>query len=290
MKKVIVFVLILVILLGGKFYFDFVSYRDGNLHIVFCNVGQGDGIFIRTPGGKQILVDGGPDEKVLSCLSGHSPFWQRSLDLMLLSHPHADHLNGLIIVLQRYITRYFGSENLSNKTAGFRTLNALLKEKKISFKQFYAGDKISLADGVTLRILSPDLNLLKRTSPNGVVGESSEFANLIILVEYKNFTMLLTGDSQAPQIEAVTKFLRKPIDILQVPHHGSRTGLSNVSLQTLLPKMAVISVGKNSYGHPSLVTLSLLKSLTIPAFRTDQKGDIEVISDGKNFKTRVARP
>src|SRR3990170_7268003 len=84
--------------LVGILVYQYAKFNDGKVHIVFCDVGQGDAIFLRTPKGADILVDGGPNESVLACLSGHMPFWDRDLELVILTHPHADHLNGLISV------------------------------------------------------------------------------------------------------------------------------------------------------------------------------------------------
>ena len=281
MKKYFFFLGFALILLGFFSVVQYVQFHDQKLHLIFCDVGQGDGIIIRTPSGKIILVDGGPDEKILDCLSRHTPFWERTITLMLLSHPHADHLNGLISVVDRYLTKHFVSEKLANNTTGYNTLHEVLMSKQIPQRNVFLGDSMSMSDGIVLRILSPTKKLLTETSPNGIIGESKEFANLITQLSYKDFTALLVGDSQAPQVEAAASLVTSSLDVLQVPHHGSLTGLSEKALTMLKPKLAVVSVGKNSYGHPAKYTLELLKNASIPTRMTIQEGDIEIISDGK---------
>lgn len=281
----------LFLLLAAATYtgYTFIRFNDHKLHMVFCNVGQGDGIFIRTPGGKTVLIDGGPDRRVLTCLQNHMPFWDRSITLMELTHPHADHLNGLVFVLERYSTKYFITEKLSNKTAGFNQLKHDLEMDHVQQKFVSAGDRVTI-DGITLRIAGPSQDFLAKTSPGGIIGESKEFGSLITLISYGSFSTLLTGDSQVEGLSDSLSFLRTQgvtlrayLDALQVPHHGSRFGLSGEIVQKLDPALAVISVGKNNYGHPSPKTMQLLESAKVPFLRTDQDGDIEIVSDGKQW-------
>src|SRR3989344_6930328 len=127
MKKYILIGFALLFLLGVFTVFQYLKFSDGKLHIVFCNVGQGDAIFMRTAKGKTILVDSGPDNTVLDCLSGHMPFWQRTIDVAILTHPHADHFMGFMPVLRRYKVKMFATEKLMNQTVGYRQLQELLR-------------------------------------------------------------------------------------------------------------------------------------------------------------------
>ena len=274
MKKVLIG-FILLVSLGAIVAYQYTGFYDGKLHVVFCDVGQGDAIFIRTPNGLDILVDGGPDDKVLSCLSSHMPFWDRDSELVILTHPHADHLNGLISVVKHYKVLSFATENLKNNTAVFNALMHELKDQSIQIRYVYAGDRFKFKDGVSFDIVGPSREFLQKTSPNGVIGERNEFANVESLVKFKNFSALLTGDSQASELN------EGDIDVLQVPHHGSSTGLNAKVLDSIKPKLAVISVGKkNKYGHPAPTTLEILRKKDIKILRTDQQGNIEIISDG----------
>lgn len=279
MKKYLLIISIAVLALCCFLAYQYIRFNDGKLHVVICDVGQGDGILIRTPGQKYILVDAGPDKKILDCLGRHMPLWQRDIDLALLSHPHNDHFMGFYYVKDRYNIRAFATESLRNTTPSFEMLISKLREKHVPQRIVWAGDRWKFGDGVEVVIQGPDQAYLNQTSPGGKIGESKEFASLITRLQYGSFSVLLTGDSQASGIEEALKENGESITILHVPHHGSATGLTANLLEKLAPKLAVISVGKNNYGHPSIATQYLLKY--IPTKRTDKDGDVEMVSDGK---------
>lgn len=285
-KKILAVMIFIILGLVGIIVWQEVTINDGKLHVVFCDVGQGDAIFIRTPKKTDILIDGGPDRRVLDCLSQHMPFWDRTIDVVILSHPHQDHFAGLIDVLQSYTVLAFDSENLINKSAGFGQLQNTLTAKAVKTRYLSAGDALKTKDGLSMEVLAPSLSFLDRTSPNGEIGESGEFASLIILMSFGESTFLLTGDSQAPQLgEAVGKV--GEVGILQVPHHGSKTGLTKDILNVILPKLAVISVGKNNrYGHPNTEVIKILRDEDIKILRTDEAGEVEIVSDGKSWLVR----
>lgn len=287
MKKILILIILVLIAFLITLIYQTIIFSDHKLHITFCNVGQGDAIFIRTPKGLDILIDGGPDNSVLSCLSNHMPFWDRTIEFVILTHPHADHLNGLISVAKNYKVALFATENIKNNTQGFNLLMDLLgKKDNIKIQYVSASDKLKIKDGITLNIVGPREEFLKLTSPNGTIGESSEFGSIETLLTYKDFSVLLTGDSQSLELQEALKFLfdKSSLTILQVPHHGSKTGLTEEILNALNPKIAVISVGKdNKYGHPAQFTQDLLKSQNIKILRTDQNGEVEAISDGKTW-------
>lgn len=119
-------------MLGGFFFYQNARLNDGKLHVIVCDVGQGDGILIRTPSGDDILVDGGPDDSILNCLSDHLPFWDRTIELMVLTHPHTDHAAGLVYVLKRYTVLHFVTEKVLGATATYKRLEDELALKKLS--------------------------------------------------------------------------------------------------------------------------------------------------------------
>ena len=284
MKAFFLFFSISLILLGLLFLFQTQTRDDGKLHIVFCDVGQGDAVLIRTPSGSDMLFDGGPDKKVLSCLSEHMPFWDRNIELIFLSHPHADHLTGLIDVIERYTLGHFVTEDLVNDTAEHRALFAYLEKEQVQRKYVVANERFRTPDGVTITVLGPTREYLALTSPDGRIN-SREFASLILHLRYGEFDLLLTGDSQSVQMEEAVSGLGR-IDVLQVPHHGSKTGLTSAIVERLAPKVAVISVGKNNYGHPAKLTLDELRKVESKIVRTDKEGDIEIVTDGKTWEVR----
>lgn len=287
MKKFISSSLIGILCIFVLVVYQLVRFTDHKLHVVVCDVGQGDGILIITPSQKHIVVDAGPDKKMLDCLARHVPFWQRTIDLAVLSHPHFDHFMGFLYLLESYTVKQFATEQLDNPVASFKAVIEKLQEKKIVQRQLFAGDTFRTSDGVVLQIVGPSKEYLMTTSPNGTIGESAEFASVIVNVRFGEFTMLLTGDSQKEGIHDALRYITSDIDILQSPHHGSATGLSAGILQALKPTLAVISVGsKNRYGHPTSVTLDLFKQHNIPVERTDKRGDIQVVSDGKEWEIK----
>ncbi|MBA3724064.1 MAG: MBL fold metallo-hydrolase [Candidatus Levybacteria bacterium] len=284
MSKFIISVLAALLLLGGIFWYQYQKFNDGKMHIIFCDVGQGDAVLIKTPGGKYILLDGGPDRSVLNCLAAHMPFWHRRIDLMLLTHPHADHFFGMFYVLERYDVKAFATEDLRNKTTGYEELIKRIGEKKISMQYALAGDTWDLGS-VSVRVVGPTQKYLEQTSPGGTIGESREFASLITLVQYGAFDVLLTGDSQALGLQEALSYMPTDLEVLQSPHHGSGTGLDTELLEQLSPTLAVISVGaQNRYNHPHPKILALFTSAQIKVLRTDQVGAIELVSDGSDWK------
>lgn len=292
MKVKIGFIIsIALLMLGAIFFYQQARFNDQKLHVVFCNVGQGDGIFIRTPKGSDILVDGGPDDSILSCLSNHMPFWDRTVELVILTHPHADHLTGLISVLKRYTVLQFVTEKLNNKTASFKELTNGLNKKYVPLAYLYAGSSFKISDEIKLSILGPTKEFINMTSPQGFIGESGEFSSVITLMTYKDFSVLLTGDSQKEELEDAISLKNPKVDILQIPHHGSKTGLNGEILNKVRPRLAVTSVGRNNkYGHPAKEILKLLEEKGIKALRTDEEGEIEVISDGKVWEAMRVQP
>ncbi len=266
------------ILLLGFFW----SLPDGKLHIVFCDVGQGDAAYIRFPDGRDMLVDGGPDDKVLGCLGRHMPFWDRHINIVALTHPQKDHMQGLITVLGRYGTDYFVRSDIANSTDGYATLMDVVGRRGIKQKFVTAGEAIAVGS-TTLSVLWPSgdqiANVLGATTSNLNDG------SVVFLLRYGSFDALFPGDADI-RVESGWKNMQLADDTLEVlkfPHHGSKTGMTENFLQTLRPKLSVISVGRNNYGHPSEAALATLAKLGIQVKRTDKEGDIEMMSDGRSW-------
>lgn len=282
------------ILLLGFFW----TLPDGKLHLVFCDVGQGDGAYIRFPDGRDMLVDGGPNNKVLECLGRHMPFWDRHINLVLMTHPQKDHLQGLITVLDRYGTDYFVRSDITNTTDGFTQLMDVIKRRSIKQKFITTGETIT-AGSTTLSILWPSPDQIARMHSSfdlgslGTVGnvlgarapDNLNDGSIVFALRYGSFDAIFPGDADI-RVESGwrnAKLADDTLELLKFPHHGSKTGMSESFLETLRPKLTIISVGKNSYGHPNPVTLAALEKHAIPVKRTDMEGDIEVISDGRTW-------
>ncbi len=276
------------------------SLPDAKLHIVFCDVGHGDAVYVRFPDGRDMLVDGGPNNKVLGCLGKHMPFWDRHINLVIMTHPQRDHMQGLISVLDRYGLDYFVRSDVDNSTEGYQKLLDVVSRKKIPVKFVTAGEKIEVGS-TSLSVVWPSPEQIanfKRTLLAASQGESLRSSvlgvqstsnlndgSIVFWLRYGSFDALLTGDAdtRVEQNYRNTKLADEVVEVLKVPHHGSKTGITDEFIQWLRPKLAVISVGKNSYGHPNGAILAMLARLGIQVKRTDQEGDIEITSDGKNW-------
>lgn len=277
----------LVLTLGAVF-----SLPDDKLHLIFCDVGQGDAILI-TKGTTQILIDGGPNQKVLTCLANHLPFWDRTIEMVVVTHPDNDHLGGLPDVIERYNVTQLVSHSLVRDSAIFWTFRDEVIEKKISVYSPKAGDKIQLG-GISLEILFPleklgDELVWQPEAETKVLGAYSYPTNandvsLVSLFSYGDFDVLLPGDIGS-QNEGVIE-ADKEIEVLKVAHHGSKYSTSEEFLARLDPDLAVISVGNNSFGHPTSEVLERLRNLGVEILRTDINGEIEVVSDGKSWYTK----
>jgi competence protein ComEC len=287
MKKYVILGILTSFFFLGLGIYQFFTLNNGKLQVTVCDVGQGDAVVIRTPEGHTILFDGGPDKSVLQCLRKALPFWERRIGLILLSHPHADHLNGLIDVLKTYSVGQFATEDLANTSDGYKALQEIVRTEGLSWQSLVSGDKIKLDSGVVLTVVGPTKEFLSRTAVGGKYITSSEFASLEILLTYQKFSFLLTGDSQYQEMGesiAMYKDQLSRVTLLQTPHHGSRSGITPEIIAVLHPQVGMISVGAhNSYGHPAPSTLVTLQNAGVKIYRTDKEGTLRVISDGKSY-------
>jgi competence protein ComEC len=283
MKKIFIYSLLVVIVLAGFSLYEYFKYSDHDLHLVMCDVGQGEAIFITTPSKTQILIDGGPDKAVLDCLSNNMPFWDRSIDLVILTHPHADHHTGLIHVLDRYDLKGFYTQDVKTASEGYKLLEAKLANKNLSAKYLKYGDSFSDKSGVEFKILWPlafSLNENDQNRANYSLNESS----VVAILTYGNFSAVLTGDTEENSIEQVKSNV-KTVNVLKVPHHGSSGAVSDELLNQLKPDIGLISVGReNKFGHPTKDTLEALNKYNVKILRTDTDGEVKIKSNGSNFE------
>lgn len=268
------------IFLTGVFVYEKSLFFDGKLHVVFCDVGQGDGIFIRTPRGADILVDAGADDKIMKCLNRHMPFWDRDLELLFATHPDADHIGGFESVLKSFTVKSFNASKKSKNTAVFARIQKLIDEKKIPFRYLFAGDIYTTSDGVKIRIDWPSFEFVQNNEKN---SDTNSFS-LVGLISYGKFEALLTGDAESGILNRIYSSGLSP-DVFKLPHHGSKTGVDGKTFELIKPGLSIISAGRNNrYHHPSPETISLLKKYNLEYKSTVDRGDIEVISDGQTSK------
>lgn len=252
------------------------------LEVCFFDVGQGDAIFIKTLQGHQILVDGGPDSKILEKLSQEMPFYDRSIDLLILSHPEKDHMAGLIQVLKNYKVDYILWTGVVRNTIEYQEwIKALNKEQEqgAEIKIAQANQQIT-ASRTTLNIMHPLENLA------GKEHKDSNNTSIVVKLIFGENSFLFTGDIySSKEAELIEQGAALNSDVLKIAHHGSKTSTNNEFVQEVSPKIGVIQCKKdNSYGHPHEQTLETLKKYNVEVLRTDESGDIKIISNGQTYQ------
>ncbi len=292
----------------------------GRLRMVFCDVGQGDAILVSWKE-EQMLVDGGPGSKVLECLDRYLPLGDKELELVVVTHPDKDHMGGTIEVLRNYKVDRLATVPIGKETDVYKLLYKEIVQEvdrgRLEVVNLYAGDKVKLGAAevdvvwperrwVAERIGSGKLNglventndkfgdtgvrKLAENTDKFVLGastdaESNDFS-IVLHVKYGSFDGLLNGDAgeEIQDEELGTGSVPAKVEVMNAPHHGSRTGMLDEWLSLVDPQLAVISVGaKNSYGHPAEEILQRLKSAQVRYLRTDEVGDVVVESDGEKW-------
>ena len=258
---------------------------DGRLHVYFLDVGQGDAILVQTPDGRQILIDGGPNPTaLLSELGAVLPFWDRSLDLVVLTHPDGDHLTGLLAVLDRYQVGRVLDTSQTDTAPLAAAWRERLTKGNIPRTIARRGMRIPLGD-VMLTVLNPSSKPLTGTA-------SDENNNSIVLrIDYGPTSLLLTGDAESEaEADMIKAGLPLQADVLKVGHHGSNGSTSAPFLAAVTPSEAVIQVGaENNFGHPAREVLKRLMDARAEILRTDTNGRIEAVSDGRTLSMKVSR-
>lgn len=254
------------------------------LSVYALDVGQGDAIFIETPRRHQILIDGGPDTRVVSQLGEVMSFWDRSIDLIVLTHPQEDHMFGLIDVLRRYDVANVLMTGVNYHTRTYEEFKKAVEKEGARVMIAQAGEKIRLDDGVEIDILFP-ANAIAGTDAPADVNDTSVAARL----RFGERTFLFMGDAGVQEEAALVHSGENiDIDVLKVNHHGSKTSTSKLFLEKTTPALAVVSVGaKNKYGHPHPDALARLAG--VPLYRTDMQGRVAVYTDGDRISVATER-
>jgi len=255
------------------------SQKDGLLKIYFFNVGQGDSIFIETPSGHQILIDGGPGGKVLSKLGGVMPFYDKNINLVVMTHPDADHASGLVEVLEKYEVENVVFSDIESEKALYLAWKELVEKEGANIIDPILGKIIDLGDGVILHIIYPSESL------TGQRFDKTNNNSIVAMLDYKDLEVLLTGDIEVKGERAILiEGVDVDADILKIAHHGSKTSSMEEFLSAVSPEVAVIQVGaENRYSHPTEEVLKRLDDFGIKYYRNDLDGDIKITSDGNSF-------
>ena len=274
---------------GILLFLGFFAWRglpDGRLHVVFLDVGQGDAIFIQTPSGRQMLIDGGPSETVLlSQLGRQMPFWDRTIDVMLLTHPDSDHVTGLVPVLERYRVGTVIHRPVELESETYDYWLQLLEGEGAAIYRGEAGLQMTLDRGLEMVVLHPGAEL-----PSGTESDVNN-SSIVTRLTYGQVSVLLTGDIEAVvERQLVAQGAPLASTVLKAAHHGSCSSTTEEFVGVVDPEVVVISVGAdNDFGHPCAGVLERLDGWAVPVYRTDEQGVVEVVSDGAQLWIKTER-
>ncbi len=254
----------------------------GTLRVDVLDIGQGDSILIRSPAGKTVLIDAGDGKRDVPPLLAKEGV--QALDLVIATHPHADHIGGMDEVVAALPIRNYLDNGLPHTTATYRTLMSDLEAKGIPYRGATRGQTFNLDDGATLEVLFPTGSPLTNT-------RSDLNANSVVVrLRHQGHCMLFVGDSEEPTEHALTGEGLGACEILKVAHHGSNHSSVASFLASVQPKVALISVGvDNRYRHPGVETMKRLTDVGATIYRTDLQGQLTVLSSEKGVEVRTER-
>ena len=280
--KFLLFSGIIITLTIITFFWVFYS-SPKNLEVDFLDVGQGDSELIKTPFGQNILIDGGPDNTVIKKLSKNLAWWDRKIDLMILTHPHDDHVTGLTDVLKRYDVDKILYTGVSYDAPNYKTWLAAIQDRGISPTIIDRPQIINFGQECNLNILYPVKSLAGKATDN--LNNSS----IVSLLDCAGKKFLFTGDAETEEeTELIKNNIGLRADVLKVGHHGSDTSSGEEFLQLVRPEIAVIEVGANNdFGHPNLRILKKLERAGAQIYRTDLDGTIMVSVLNNEFEVKT---
>ncbi|OGF21988.1 hypothetical protein A2Y83_03175 [Candidatus Falkowbacteria bacterium RBG_13_39_14] len=289
-KKILIIILALIainIYFLARAVFSF--SLDDKMRVIFFDVGQGDASLVMADG-LNILIDGGPDKKVVEKLDKYLPFWDREIDIMVLTHPHADHVAGLIDVFKKYQVDEVWMTGVLHSSYEYLEFLEIARDSGMATRMVGrdAINRVS-ATNIKIEILYPREDLFEKTVDN--LNNSS----IVLRISYKDKSFLFAGDIEE---KADAELCEKPLlshplegegnirsDVLKIAHHGSANASSQCFLEAVKPEITVISAGRdNDFGMPSLRILNRLERMGIGVFRTDEDGDVIMETDGKEIK------
>lgn len=255
----------LVLIFGAKITYS----KDDVAKIIFLDVGQGDAILIQRAD-RQMLIDGGANGKiVMEKIGQYVPFWDRDIEIVVATHPDQDHIGGLIDVMENYGIEKLIDNGVLNQSKVSERFQTVSNQKNISQLEVSSGTKIKFGENISADILAPDGNQPKDDP------KDTNSSSVVMRLSFGDKSFLLMGDATA---ESEARLMEEnpdlSVDVLKIGHHGSKYSTSDGFLEKLKPDQAVISVGKNSYGHPAPEVLEKLEERKIEILRTDEKGDI----------------
>lgn len=261
---------------------------EGRLVIYALDVGQGDGLLVITPQRKAVLIDAGTAQAGDEIAAALQRYGVQSLDLVIASHPHADHIGSMKRVIDRIPVKNFLDSGQSHTSATYERMLKAIQDKKIRFLKARSGQTFDLDSGVRIEVLNPAENLITEIRSGGSVLNAN---SVVVRLSYGDFAMIFTGDAEfETEVEMMKRGGTLRAQVLKIGHHGSRHATSGKFIDTTGAQAAIISCsGDNKYGHPSPAVLDRLREKKVQVYRTDLHGEIVIASDGKTFEIRPSR-
>lgn len=267
------------------------STSQASLKVSFLDIGQGDAILIQTPNGHDMLIDGGPNDRILEKLSEKMSYFDRHLDIILETHPDADHITGLIPVLKKYDVSNIITSPILGHTGIFDELEKHEQEERADMYIGERGDEIIFGDGVQVRVLYPSKNFHGSS-------KATNDASVSVLVTYGEQSILLTGDlpsehegeivRELMRLEKSASVTQAPVTIYKAGHHGSKYSSGDKLLSYIQPNYTVISAGKdNRYGHPNPEAVGRLEKYSHEILSTIDHGTVSFLLDGRHVKLDI---
>ena len=247
---------------------------DGKLHVYFLGVGQGDSTLIVTPSGSQIIIDGGPNQNLLEYLGKHLPFFDRTIELLVITHPDADHITAIPEVLERYDVSHIMLNGAIHSSGKYAQLLNSIAQNHIDVL-LPTPSKDIVIDGVLFDCIWPEREII------GTMQSSQNAQSIVLRMFYKEHSVLFSGDlTRESENRILSKGTPVSADIMSVPHHGSHTSSSTGFLLSISPQLGIVSSGKNNrYGHPHNDVLDRYAFLGIPIKNTANVGSISLEFD-----------
>ncbi len=255
-------------------------FTQGRLHVYFLDVGQGDATLIRTPQGKNILIDAGPDLSVVYRLGEVLPFYERVIDLVILTHPDQDHILGLLEIFNRYQIEQVMTTPLNSNSPVYELIKQSADSQGIVWQEIAAGDNFWI-DGILFEILYPEKSFITSI----IDQQDNNIFSLVIKVVFQQVSFLFSGDlPKEEELSLVNENTNLSAGVLQAGHHGSKTSTSLEWLRAVKPKYVVVSVGvDNRFGHPHYRVLRDIERVGAKILRTDREGTIIFVSNGEDI-------
>jgi competence protein ComEC len=269
------FIILLLALLGiAAYQLTASSLPDHKFHMYVLDIGQGDAILLRSPDGYWALIDGGRGAQILPELGEVLPFAQRDLDFVIVTHPDADHIGGLVDVVSNYRVNRFYANNFSKETNVYKELNSRVTSSMAVSQELRDNHDFQWGCCIQIDILWP------KAGDSIFSKEDTNEYSVTLLIKYNELEIFAGGDLGSSIEDQLIESIGD-IDVLKVSHHGSATSTSAKFLQAIKPEVSIIPVGAgNSYGHPHPQILANLQQANSKVFRTDTDGRIELVSDG----------